>query len=115
MVELFCFFLLSCFSCKLLRQSRLGRSLALPGSLRSGVYPFGAAVGPVFLLPDRHELLQPVNDVTARLERLGSVWTADRHRDADIADVEMAEAVFEDDIADRPALPGVRLDLRELL
>src|SRR4051794_34595669 len=61
-------------------------SLAPPASFRIphsafrvGVDPLGAAVGPVLLLPDGHDLLQPVDGMAAGLEGLGPVRAADRH------------------------------------
>ena len=71
-----------------------------------------AAVGPVLFLPDRHEFLEPVDGVAARLERLGAVRTADGHGDADLADVEAAEAMDQHHLADRPALARVALRSR---
>ena len=43
------------------------------------------------------------------------MWTADDNRNANVADVEMAEAVLQDHFADRPALTGVCFDLGHLL
>src|SRR3712207_2220076 len=40
-------------------------------AFRVGVDPLGAAVGPVLLLPDGHDLLEPVDGVAAGLEGLG--------------------------------------------
>ena len=73
--------------------------------------PFRRAVGPVFFLPDRHQFLEPVDGVAARLERLGAVRTADRDRDADLADFQMAQAMHQHDLADRPALRGCRASI----
>src|SRR5438093_213689 len=44
----------------------------------SRMHPLGAAVGPVFFLPDRHQFFKAINGVTAGLERLGTVRTTHR-------------------------------------
>src|SRR5581483_4669580 len=72
-------------------------------SAATGVNPFGAAVGPILFLPDRHQFLEPVNRVPARLERLAAVRTTYRHRDTHFADIEMAQPMDHYDLADRPA------------
>ena len=73
------------------------------------------AVGPVLLLPDRHQFLEPVDRVAAGLERLGAVRAAHGHGHADLADVQLAQAMDQDDVADRPAAARVGLDLGQLL
>src|SRR5262245_52772926 len=91
-----------------------GRNRGRAGSgLCGGVDPVGAAVGPVLLLPDRHQLPEPVDGVAAGLQG-GPVRAADRHRHAHLADPQPAQAVDRRPRADRPAAARARLDLRRL-
>src|SRR5262249_9702604 len=80
-------------------------------NLKSRVDPLGAAVVPVFLLPDGHQFLEPVDGVTTRLERLAAVRAADGDGDAHLADFQMPEPVDHDHLADGPALACLPLDL----
>src|SRR5262245_27790945 len=54
--------------------------------------PLAAALGVVLALPDGHEFLDAVDGVAARLERLGPVRAARRHRHAHLADAQPAQA-----------------------
>src|SRR3954451_7604697 len=89
--------------------------LVMVSESRPRVDPFGGAVGPVLFLPDRHQFLEPVDGVAARLERLRPVRTADRHGHADLAHVHVPQAVDQGHLADGPALAGLALDLGHLL
>src|SRR5438034_1265058 len=44
------------------------------------MYPLVRPVRPVLLLPDRHQLLEPIDGVPACLEGLRAMGTAHRHR-----------------------------------
>src|SRR5947209_12777665 len=78
------------------------------------VYPLRLAVGPMFLLPDRDQLLEPVDRVTAGGEGVGPVRATDGEGDADLPDLQPAEAVDHDDIANAPAGTHVGFDFGEL-
>ena len=68
-----------------------------------------------FLFQIGIELLEPIDDVPARVERFGPMRSAhgDRHRD--VADIEPAEPMDHRDLADRPATADIVLDLAHLL
>src|SRR5262249_46840672 len=88
---------------------------SLPFAFGSGMDPFRGAVGPVFLLPDGHDLLEPVDGEPACLERLAPMRATHGHGHAHLADFEMAQPMHQDDFPDRPARARLLLDLRELL
>src|SRR5438874_6232872 len=79
-----------------------------------GMHPFRFAARPVFLLPDRHDLLQPINGMAAGLKGLGTMRATDDDRNADFAHFQMTQPMDHDHVADRPTLPRVLLDLRHL-
>src|SRR5438067_1035947 len=81
----------------------------------SGMYPFRTAVRPVFLLPDRHEILEPIDGIMTRLKSLGPMRTTDSHGDAYRADLQVAEPMDHGHFTYRPAGPGLALDLGHLL
>ena len=66
--------------------------------------PYGAAPI-VFLLPDRHELLQPIDEPVAGLECLGAMARAHRDADAGFADRHHAHPMHHRDAPDRPSAP----------
>src|SRR5215217_1400728 len=53
-------------------------------------HPRGLARGEVLFLPDRDVLFQPLDELAARLERLGAVRGADGDRDARLAHRELS-------------------------
>ena len=65
--------------------------------------PLFGAVGPEFLLPDRDDLLEGIDQPAAGLESLVAVGATDGDHDADFPQVQMAHAVDECDVDDRPA------------
>src|SRR5215210_1924171 len=64
------------------------------------------------LLPERHRLLERVDGVLARRERVVAVRRGDRDRDARLADAERADAMVDRDRAELVALLQVARDLR---
>src|SRR4051812_49076614 len=74
-----------------------------------GVDPLLIAVGPDFLLPDGDLLFEGVDQPAAGLERLLAVRATDGDHDADLAQVEVADAVDQRRLDDRPAAAGLRL------
>src|SRR5438876_8815615 len=81
----------------------------------AGMDPFGRSIGPVLFFPDRHELLEAVDGIPARLERCRTMRTAHRDRDADLADLEPTQPMLEHDFAYRPAPARFGFDLGHLL
>src|SRR5687768_16580184 len=95
-------------------RPKVSRSWLVTGSLASGasasgVHPLGAAVGPVLFLPDRHDFLEAVDGVAARLERFGPVRTADGDRHAHLSDLQMTEPMDQGHLADGPAVARLAL------
>src|SRR5262245_29699110 len=81
----------------------------------SGMDPLRGPIRPMLLLPDRHELLEPIDGMAAGVERLMPMRATDGHRDADVADFQVAQTMLEDDLADGPARARVLFDLVHLL
>src|ERR1700730_2094283 len=65
--------------------------------------PYFAALE-VFLLPDRHDLLQPVDREAAGFKGLGTMRRRDRDRDRSLADIDQADAMTDRDADDTPSL-----------
>src|SRR3990170_5320798 len=58
---------------------------------------------PDLLLPDRHDLLEPVDQVVTGLERLPAVRRGDGDEERRLADLQAARAVLHRNVRDRPA------------
>src|SRR4029079_13268683 len=59
----------------------------------SGVYPFLGAVGPLFAFPDRHVVLERIDQPLAGFERVAAVRRADGDRDAGLRRRHTADAM----------------------
>ena len=66
----------------------------------------------IFLLPDRHDFLQPIDREAARLEGLGAMGRRDRNRDRRLADLDDADAMSDRDARDFPSCAGLAASLR---
>src|SRR5437762_6048042 len=75
--------------------------------------PVGITVGKVLLLPDRNVVLEALDPVTGRLERLGAVGRRDAHDHGDLADAERSEPVPQRSSADGPPFEQLPPDLLE--
>src|SRR5688572_11643524 len=77
----------------------------------NSAFPLRLSLNPYFpileelLLPDRDNLLQPVDRILARVERRAAVRRRDDDRDTRLANVHMAEPVNDRDTADIPRGP----------
>ncbi len=67
------------------------------------MHPFGAAVTPVFFLPDGNNFLESVDEESSGIERLMSMGATDCNGNADIAQFEMSQAMFDATLDNRPA------------
>src|SRR5262245_40050037 len=65
-------------------------------ALTPRMHPFGLAALPVLFLPDRHQFLEPVDGMAARIERLGAMWAAHGVDHADVADFQVPQPMFHD-------------------
>ena len=79
------------------------------------MHPLARAVGPVFLLPNRHVALQRVDQPLARGEGVGAVGRADDDRHARLAQRHVAQAMDDDAFYQRPAAAGLGFQLGQLL
>ena len=73
---------------------------------RRGSFDPDVAPVEVFVLPDRHDLLDPFNRVAARRERRGAMRRRGRNGHADFTDFETADAVMARQPRPGPALGG---------
>src|SRR5215212_7858018 len=72
----------------------------------------GSAIRIVLFLPDRHDLLDPLNRVPASLECGVAVGRGNADDDASFPDCECADAVNNGHTIDTPAFPNLVADLR---
>src|SRR5688572_5668511 len=85
--------------------------LRFPRSSSNSAFPLRLSFNPYFpileelLLPDRDNLLQPVDRILARVERRSAVRRRDDDRDTRLANVHMTEAVNNRDAPDVPGGP----------
>lgn len=77
--------------------------------------PFGASVGPMFLLPDWNDFLDPVHHPLSRLEGVLPMWRAHRHCDCNVAQLQMAHAMDNRRANDRPTCVCLVQQLMNLL
>src|SRR5258708_7090326 len=68
----------------------------------------------MFLLPDRHDFLETVDGVVTSLEGGAAMAAGDRNDDASLTDGHDADAVYDRDAFERPALSRRRADLAHL-
>ena len=80
--------------------------------VESRMDPLLRPVGPDFLLPDRNDLLEGVDQPAAGLEGLVAMRAAHGDRDTDLAQVEVADAMHHHQFDDRPAPASFRLRAR---
>ena len=91
----------------------IGTSFGLARTFQSRMDPLARAVGPVFFLPDRHDLFERVDQPLAGLERRAArCGRADGHGHAGFADCHVAHAMHDRAVHQRPALGGPRLRAR---
>src|SRR4051812_11115338 len=82
-------------------ESLSGAGASEPSTgIESRVDPFLGAIRPVFLLPDRDDLFQRVDQPAAGLERLLAMGTAHGDDDAHVAQVQMPDAVDQGQLDD---------------
>src|SRR5215207_4851570 len=72
------------------------------------------AVGPDLALPDRHDLLYPLDGVPARLKGWTASWRGDDYGHAGLAETYAPDAVHYGDLAHAPAPLYLRPDLLQL-
>src|SRR5262249_16486879 len=87
----------------------------LARSGRNGQHPLLGPVGPVLLLPDRHDVLECIDEPAAGFECLVAVGTTDCDHDTDIPQVEMADSVNHGRLDYGPAAPGLSFEFGQLL
>src|SRR5215216_5200175 len=71
----------------------------------------GSAVPVVLFLPDRHDFLDPLDRIPARLERGVAVRRSDADDDARLPDRQRADTVDDGDVVDSPTFPNLVADL----
>ena len=76
--------------------------------------PLGCSVVPVFLLPDRHDLFEPVDEVSPRLKRIITMRAAHSHSHADITKFQMSQSVDYFNGADGPLVASFGFQLFHL-
>src|SRR5262249_44876051 len=76
--------------------------------------PFRRSVRPMFLFPNGNQLLEPIDGMAAGVEGLMAMRATDGNGNADFADFQVAQAMFDDDLAHGPALSRIGLDLGHL-
>src|SRR5579862_308861 len=79
------------------------------------MYPLRRPVRPILFLPNRHQLLEPIDGMAASIKRLSAMRATDRHGDTNLANVQMAEAVHHHDLTHRPALTCFTFDFDHFL
>src|SRR4051794_22591312 len=72
----------------------------------------GSSIHIVLLLPDRDDLLDALDRISARLECGGAVSRSDANDDAGLAHRERADSVDDGDVGDSPTVPDLIADLR---
>ena len=73
-----------------------------------------SAIRIVLFLPDRYDLLDPLNRIPARLERGVTVRRCDANDDARLSNGQRADTVDDGDVVDSPTLPNLVTDLRHV-
>src|SRR5262245_36807581 len=69
----------------------------------SRMHPLRLSIRPIFLFPDRHQLLEPIDGVPARFKRLMTMRTTHGHGDADLSHCQMSQPMYERDLTNGPA------------
>ena len=85
------------------------------GKVHPGVDPFLLSIVPGFSFPDRDHFLERVDQPAAGLERLITVGCAHRDDHADLARAQVAGAVIERELDNRPASPRFIFELGKFL
>ncbi len=71
------------------------------------MHPFGAAVGPVFFLPDRDDLFNAVHEPLPGCEGGTAMGATDSHSHGDVAEFQVPQPVDDGGADDRPAGLGL--------
>src|SRR6266851_4350868 len=87
---------------------------SISGALRAVVDP-GLAFGVDLFLPDRHGVLQLVNQPLAGIERLTAMRRCHGNYYADLPDAQRASAVDNREVRDRPSAAGLLSEFLHLL
>ena len=76
--------------------------------------PFGTAVSPMFLFPNRNLLLQCIHNPLCRLERILAMGATDDHQHAGFTERHFAQAMDNHAGDQRPAMHRLGLQIRQL-
>ena len=76
--------------------------------------PFRRTVGPVLALPDRYDLFQGINQPLSRLKSRLSMGRTNRDRDARLANIYAAKAMYDCAMEDWPTCSRFGFQLGEL-
>src|SRR5712691_3734155 len=96
-----------------MRSARLRLRMKLRRMRRLASYPHLAALE-VFLLPDRHDFLDPIDSKPACLERLSAMRRRDRDRYRRLADIDEPDSMLNRDTHNLPPLSRLTCELPHL-